>query len=122
MDKKRILVVDDEQQLIKAVQIRLEQAGYEVISANDGMEALIKARRDKPDLILLDLMLPKMDGYKVSALLKRDEKYKNIPIIMLTARSQESDEKLGLEVGANAFITKPFQHKVVLAKIKELLK
>jgi len=121
-EKKRILVVDDEQDLVRAVQIRLEHAGYEISVAYDGKEALEKARKEKPDLILLDLMLPKMDGYKVCRMLKFDEKYKNIPIIMLTARAQESDQKLGLETGADAYLTKPFQHEVVLAKIKELLK
>jgi DNA-binding response OmpR family regulator len=119
---KRILVVDDEPELVKAIQIRLEQAGYEVLSADDGQEGLEKARKESPDLILLDLMLPKMDGYKVCRMLKFDEKYKQIPIIMLTARAQESDAALGLETGADAFIIKPFQHEAVLAKIKELLK
>ena len=122
MANKRILVVEDEAELVKAIQIRLEQAGYETLVAYDGMEALDKAHKEKPDLIILDLMLPKMDGYKVCRMLKFDEKYKKIPIIMLTARAQDSDEKLGLETGADAFITKPFQHEAVLAKIKELLK
>ena len=122
MSKKRILVVDDEVELIKAIQIRLEQAGYEALFAYDGQQGLEKAHKEKPDLIILDLMLPKMDGYKVCALLKKDTKYTKIPIIMLTARAQETDEKLGLELGADAYITKPFQHEVVVAKIKELLK
>lgn len=122
MDKKRILVVDDEGELVKAIEIRLKQADYDVIVAYDGQEGLEKARKEKPDLIMLDLMLPKMDGYKVCRMLKFDEKYKNIPIIMLTARAQESDAKMGMDVGANAYITKPFQHEGVLAKIKELLK
>ncbi len=121
MSKKRILVVEDEAELVKAMQIRLEQAGYEALVAYDGMEALDKARKEKPDLIILDLLLPKMDGYRVCAMLKRDVRYMKIPIIMLTARAQESDEKLGYECGADAFITKPFQHEAVLAKIKELL-
>ncbi len=122
MSKKRILVVDDEVELIKAIQIRLEQAGYEALFAYDGQQGLEKAHKEKPDLIILDLMLPKMDGYKVCALLKGDTKYNKIPIIMLTVRAQDTDEKLGLELGADAYITKPFQHEVVLAKIKELLK
>ena len=122
MSKKRILVVDDEVELIKAIQIRLEQAGYEALFAYDGQQGLEKAHKEKPDLIILDLMLPKMDGYKVCALLKGDTKYNKIPIIMLTARAQDTDEKLGLELGADAYITKPFQHEVVVAKIKELLK
>lgn len=121
MDKNRILIVDDEPELVKAIQIRLEQAGYETLVAYDGQEGLEKAKKEKPDLIILDLMIPKVDGYKVCRMLKFDEKYKKIPIIMLTARAQESDAKLGLETGADAFITKPFQYEVVLAKIKELL-
>ncbi len=119
---KRILVVEDEADLVKAIQIRLEQAGYETLVAYNGQEALEKTRKEKPDLIILDLMLPKIDGYKVCGLLKADTRYNKIPIVMLTARAQESDEKLGLELGADAYITKPFQHEVVLAKIKELLK
>jgi DNA-binding response OmpR family regulator len=118
---KRILVVDDEPELLMAIEIRLKMSGYETMAAHDGQEGLERARKDKPDLIILDLMLPKIDGYKVCALLKADARYSNIPIIMLTARAQDTDEKLGLEVGANAFITKPFQHEAVLAKIKELL-
>ncbi len=120
-DKKRILVVDDEPELVKAIEIRLKQGGYEALVAYDGHEGLEKAKKEKPDLIILDLMLPKMDGYKVCGMLKHDSRFMKIPIIMLTARAQETDEKLGLEVGADAYIVKPFQHEVVLAKIKELL-
>ena len=122
MDKKKILVVDDEAELVKAIKIRLELAGFEVFAAYDGHEALEKVRQNQPDLIILDLMLPKIDGFKVCRMLKFDEKYKNIPIVMLTARAQESDEKMGEEVGADGYIMKPFDHKIVLAKIKELLK
>jgi two-component system, OmpR family, alkaline phosphatase synthesis response regulator PhoP len=121
MTKKKILVVEDEAELTGAIQIRLEQAGYEVLIAYDGQEALEKARTENPDLIVLDLMLPKIDGYKVCRLLKFDGKYKNIPVVMLTARAQEKDENLGYEVGADAFITKPFKYQVLLAKITELL-
>lgn len=121
MAKKKILVVDDELELVKAVEIRLKQADYEVLAANDGQEGLEKAKKEKPDLIVLDLMLPKMDGYKVCGLLKADTRYNKIPIIMFTARAQDSDKKTGEEVGANAYITKPFEHQVLLAKIEELL-
>jgi len=120
-DKKRILIVDDEKDLVMAIKIRLEHAGYETLVSHDGQEALDKARKERPNLILLDLMLPKMDGYKVCRMLKFDEKYKDIPIIMLTARVQESDEKLGYETGANAYIMKPFEPQVLLTKIQELL-
>ena len=119
---KKILLVDDEPDLVSLLKKRLEINNYEVISASDGMEALRKAKKEKPDLIILDLMLPKMDGYKLCRMLKFDEKYKRIPIIMLTARVQEEDKKLGKETGANAYITKPFKPDVLLAKIEELLK
>ena len=122
MNKKRILVVEDEIELVKAIQIRLEQAGYEVLTAYDGHEALDKTRKEKIDLIILDLMIPKIDGYKVCRILKFDKKYKQIPIIMLSARAQESDIKLGTEVYADAYIIKPFDHQLVISKIRELLK
>ena len=118
---KRILIVDDEPELVKAIEIRLKQGGYEALVAYDGQEGLEKAKKEKPDLIILDLMLPKMDGHKVCGLLKNDTRFAKIPIIILTAKAQESDEKLSLEVGADAYITKSFQHEAVLAKIKELL-
>jgi DNA-binding response OmpR family regulator len=121
MDKYRILVVDDEPELVELVKIRLEANGYQVLTAYDGQEGLDKARNEKPDLIILDLMLPKMDGYKVCRMLKFDEKYNKIPIMLFTARAQESDRKMGEEVGAEAYITKPFEPQILLGKIKELL-
>lgn len=121
MPRKKILVVEDETDLVEMIKMRLEANDYEVIAAYDGQEALDKARKEKPDLIILDLMLPKMDGYKVCRLLKFDEKYKKIPIILFTARAQESDKKIGEEVGADAYITKPFEPQTFLSKIKELL-
>lgn len=121
MAAKVILVVDDEIDLVDMVKIRLEANGYAVIAAYDGQEALNKARKDKPDLILLDLMLPKMDGYKVCGLLKADTRYNRIPIIMFTARAQESDKKMGEEAGADAYFIKPFEPQALLAKIEELL-
>jgi len=119
--QKKILLVDDEQDLVKTLKKRLESNGYEVFISNDGIDALAKAKKENPDLIILDLMLPKMDGYKVCGLLKSDAWYKNIPIILFTARAQESDKELGKEVGANAYITKPFEPEVLLSKIKELI-
>jgi len=121
-EKKRILVVDDEADLVDMLKMRLEVNNYDVITAYDGQEALDKARKEKPDLIILDLMLPKIDGYKVCRMLKFDEKYKKIPIILFTARAQDSDQKMGKEVGADAYVTKPFEPKVLLGKIEELLK
>ena len=122
MEKKKILLVDDERDLVETVTFRLEASGYEVLPAYDGREGLDKARKEKPDLIILDLMLPRMDGYKVCRMLKFDEKYKKIPIIMFTARAQQSDIEMGKEVGADAYITKPFEPQALLDKIEELLK
>ncbi|MCK4948178.1 MAG: response regulator [Candidatus Aureabacteria bacterium] len=118
---KKILFVDDEPQLVEMVKIRLEANNYEVILASDGEQALEKARGEKPDLIILDIMLPKMDGYKVCRMLKFDDKYSSIPVIMLTARSQKSEKSMGEEVGADAYIIKPFEPQMLLGKIKELL-
>lgn len=122
MDKNKILVVDDEFDMVEMLSIRLEASGYQVISAFDGQEGLNKARSEKPDLIILDLMLPKVDGYKVCRMLKFDEKYKQIPIILFSARAQEADVKLGQDVGADAYVTKPFEPDILLHKISELLK
>ena len=118
---KRILIVDDEVQLVEMVKMRLEAAGYEIISAYDGQEGFDKAKKDKPDLIILDLMLPKMDGYKVCGLLKNDARYSKIPIIMFTARVQDEDVRLGKDLGAEEYVTKPFDPKILLSKIKKLL-
>ncbi len=121
MDKKRILLVDDEEDLRKMLKFRLEAMSYDVLEASDGQDGLNTARTLRPDLIILDLMLPKLDGFKVCRMLKFDEKYKAIPIIMFTARAQEKDKDLGKEMGADAYITKPFEPGVLLGKIKELL-
>lgn len=122
MAKKKILVVDDEPALVELIKIRLEANGYEVSSAGDGQSAIDYVHKQKPDLIILDLMLPVLNGYKACRLLKFDRKYKDIPILMFTARAEESDRKLGEEVGADGYIVKPFEPNALLAKIKELLK
>ncbi|MGQ9569419.1 MAG: response regulator transcription factor [Thermodesulfovibrionales bacterium] len=122
MSQKKILVVDDELDLIETIRFQLETEGFNVISAYNGEDALNLARTENPDLILLDIMLPKLDGYKVCRLLKFDEKYKNIPIIMLTARAQEKDKIIGLETGADEYITKPFDMDKLLERVKAHLK
>jgi DNA-binding response OmpR family regulator len=119
--KKKILIVDDEKDMVDIVAIRLEAAGYEWISAFDGEEGLDKARRERPDLIVLDLMLPKLDGYKVCRMLKSDEKYRDIPIILFTAQAQKKDSDAGKEAGSDAYIVKPFEPQVLIDKIGELL-
>lgn len=122
MTKKRILLVDDEEDLRKMLRFRLESMDYDVSEAEDGQEGLDKARSNMPDLILLDLMLPKLDGFKVCRILKFDAKYKDIPIIMFTAKAQEEDKDAGRDVCADAYITKPFEPAVLVSKIKELLR
>ena len=120
-DRKRILIVDDEKDLVDILKARLEIEGYEILAAYDGQEGLEKAQEEKPDLILLDVMMPKMNGYQVCRLLKYDEEFQNIPVIIITARGQEQDKMTGDEVGADEYITKPFENGVLFAKIKELL-
>lgn len=120
--KKKILIIEDEKDMVYAVTLQLENNGYKTITAFDGQEGLKIARMEKPDLIILDIMLPRMDGYKVCGLLKSDTRYSKIPIIMFTACAQESDKKMGEEAGADAYITKLFEPRELLTKIKELLK
>lgn len=117
--KKKILVVDDEALILDALKVRLEASGYEVLTALNGQEALDKARTLNPDLIILDVLLPKVDGYEVARLLKFDTKYKHIPIIMLTAKTQDSDKKIGRDVRADEYITKPFDAKELVELIKK---
>ncbi len=118
---KTILVVDDEPDIRLVLQARLEAAGYNVETAATGLEALNRIRTQPPDLVILDLMLPGMDGFAVCALLKRDQRFSRIPIIILTARSQTQDRKTGTDLGADAYLTKPFQSKDLLEKISQLL-
>ena len=117
----KILIIEDEEDIMTALQIRLVAAGYKVITASDGSEGLRQARTAGPDLIILDIMLPKLDGYQIARMLKYDENYRNIPIIMLTAKVQQSDIKQGLESGADAYMTKPFKGEELLAQIEKLL-
>lgn len=118
---KKILIVDDEKDLVEILTFRLEAAGYDVVSAQNGQEGLEKAKSEKPDLVLLDVMMPKMDGYQVCRALKLDGKYKKVPIIILTAKVEEGDKRTGETVGADGYITKPFDSGELLAKIKELI-
>jgi len=120
-DKKKILVVEDESEFRMMLRTRLEANNYEVSEAEDGAAGLEKARNTKPDLVILDVMLPKMDGYKVARLLKFDEKHRNIPIIMLTARSQQTDRETGMAVGGDAYLTKPYESEDVLEIIDRLI-
>jgi CheY-like chemotaxis protein len=119
--KKRILIVEDQAIISNMLKMRLEANNYEVITASDGQEGLEKAHKENPNLIILDIMLPKMNGYKVCQLLKADPKYKTIPIIISSGRTPQEIRKVGKEVGADAFISKPFEAEELLTKMKELL-
>jgi len=121
MSKKKIVIVDDEQDILKTLKIFLEAEGFDVVTASDGVEGLDKIRKEKPDAVILDIMLPKTDGYKICRILKFDKKYRGIPVVIFTAKAQEEDERMGKEVRADAYITKPFDPDVLLAKLKELL-
>lgn len=114
-----ILVVDDEPKIVKLAQDYLQKNGYRVISAGDGEEALHLARRERPDLVILDLMLPKMDGWEVCKALRRES---DVPIILLTARVEEIDQLVGLELGADDYVTKPFSPRTLVARTRALLR
>ena len=120
-DQYRILLVDDEPSVVKTVGKRLEIEGFDVVVAFDGEEALAKARQAKPDLIILDLMLPKLDGYHVCAALRKDPQHQKTPIVILTARMDKQDEQMAMSCGANAYIRKPFRGEEMLGKIRSLL-
>jgi DNA-binding response OmpR family regulator len=119
--RPRILIVDDEADLVAVLRFGLETEGFEVIEAGDGEEGLRRARDDRPDLMVLDLMLPKLDGYKVCRALKFDERYKSLPIFILSARSGEQDRRLALDMGADAYISKPYEMKDLVARIRARL-
>jgi DNA-binding response OmpR family regulator len=122
MSPKKILIVDDEVDLVETVRFPLEIEGFDTLVSYNGEDGLNQARKEKPDLIILDLMLPKLDGYKVCRLLKFDERYKHIPILMLTAKTQEKDKIMGKETGADEYITKPFEMDYLMEKVKAYLK
>ncbi len=120
--KEKILIVEDEKDILKMLEYNLKKEGFRTISAYDGEDALDLASREYPDLVILDLMLPGMDGLEVCKELKRESKTASIPIIMLTAKSQESDKVVGLELGADDYITKPFSPRELIARIKAVLR
>ena len=119
---KKILIVDDEQDFVESLKFVLEASDFTCYCAYNGEDGLRLAKEIIPDLIILDVMMPKINGYKISRLLKYDAKYKNIPILMVTARSQEEDKLIGEETGADEYITKPFELDEVVKKVEEYLK
>ena len=121
MSKGRILVVDDEFYIVHILYFSLGMEGYEVITALDGEQALEKLKTEKPDLIVLDIMMPKLDGYEVCKAIKSSPETRHIPVILLSAKGRNVDQKLGFDVGADDYITKPFSPRKLVERINQLL-
>ena len=122
MKQKKILIVDDEPDILRLLEYNLKKEGFKIDSATTGTEALGKVRKGDIDLVVLDLMLPEMDGYEVIRRMRREEQLSEIPVIMLTAKSEEVDRVLGLELGADDYVTKPFSLRELIARIKAVLR
>ena len=122
MNQGRILVVDDDKEVVRLMRAYLEDSGFEVMAAYDGESALHTIRREYPDLVLLDLMLPDRDGWDVTRTIRADKSLQNTPIIMLTARVDDTDKIVGLEIGADDYVTKPFSPRELTARVKAVLR
>jgi two-component system alkaline phosphatase synthesis response regulator PhoP len=122
MMRQRVLVVDDDPQIVRLVRAYLEQAGFQVLTSANGESALHVLRRERPDLVVLDLMLPDRDGWDITRLVRADSSLAATPIIMLTARVEDADKIIGLELGADDYITKPFSPREVVARVRALLR
>jgi two-component system alkaline phosphatase synthesis response regulator PhoP len=122
VSKGKILVVDDEIYIVHILDFSLGMEGYEVVTALDGQQAVEKARTERPDLIVLDIMMPKMDGYEACRKLKDDPNTKEIPVILLSAKGRSVDQKMGFEVGADDYVTKPFSPKKLVERINTTLR
>jgi two-component system alkaline phosphatase synthesis response regulator PhoP/two-component system response regulator VicR len=119
---RKILAVDDEKHIVKLVQVNLERQGYEVVTANDGKEALQKVEEENPDLIVLDVMMPYMDGFEVLQNLRRNPSTRDIPVIMLTAKAQDADVFKGWQSGVDCYLTKPFNPMELISFVKRIFK
>ncbi|MBC7329391.1 MAG: response regulator [bacterium] len=119
---KKILVVDDERPIVRLVQVNLEHAGYEVVTAYDGKEALEKVEQEKPDLIILDVMMPQMDGFEVMQRLQANPKTRDIPVIMLTAKAQDADVFRGWQSGVTLYLTKPFSPFELISFVRRIFR
>jgi len=119
---KKILIVEDERDVVKLLRYNLEKEGFRISSVTDGSLALSEMRREPADLVMLDLMLPGMDGLEICRQLRRNERYASVPILMLTARSEEADRVVGLELGADDYVTKPFSMRELIARVRALLR
>src|SRR6056297_3029931 len=122
MASKNILVIEDEEDIRELVRYNLEREKFKISEAESGEKGLKKAEKDKPDLILLDLMLPGKDGMQICRELKQSDQTRNIPVVMMTARGEESDIVAGLELGAEDYVVKPFSPKVLVARVKAVLR
>jgi DNA-binding response OmpR family regulator len=118
---RRILVVDDEPSIVVILTMLLEATGFDVETASDGEQAVDRARRNPPDLILMDVMMPRMDGYEACQVLKADPATCHVPVVMISAKAQEADAVYGRKVGADAYLTKPFEPAAVLAEVQRRL-
>jgi two-component system alkaline phosphatase synthesis response regulator PhoP/two-component system response regulator VicR len=118
---RKVLAVDDERHIVRLIQVNLERAGYQVATAFDGAEALKKVESDKPDLIVLDVMMPKMDGFEVLKRLQANPESREIPIVMLTAKAQDADVFRGWASGVSAYLTKPFNPLELITFVKRIL-
>jgi len=121
MKKGKVLVVDDEVNITQILEFSIGAEGFDVITAQNGEEAIEKARREQPDLIILDVMMPKIDGYEACRILKANPLTKNIPVVLLTAKGRDIDKRLGMEVGATDYIVKPFSPNRLVERINQLL-
>ncbi len=119
--QKKILIVDDEKELISLVSLHMRMAGYAVVSAGDGVAALDLCRKEKPDLVILDMMLPKIEGWDLCRYLRGDEALKNVPIIVLSARGEVEDKVKGFVAGADDYVTKPFSPRELVARVNRML-
>jgi len=122
MGKRKILIVEDDRDIVEMIEYNLIAEGYEVVSAFTGKDGVTLAKREQPDLVILDIMLPVMDGFEVCKALKNEDATAHIPIIILSAKSQEADKVVGLELGADDYVTKPFSPRELVARIKVILR
>jgi len=117
----RILIVDDEPNIVLALELLMKREGYETLSVDDGEKAFEAVKEFLPDLVILDIMMPKMDGYEVCQLIRADARFRDVSIIMLTAKGREVEREKGMAMGADLYVTKPFSTREVMLKVKEIL-
>jgi len=122
MNKRKVLIIEDDRDIVEMLEYHLQEAGYETFSALNGQDGIALATKQRPDLIILDIMLPVIDGFEVCKILKQDDAVAHIPIIILSAKSQETDKIIGLELGADDYVTKPFSPRELIARTRAVLR